>query len=207
MEAVLDKPAGFAGRGDSGAPGLVPETGPEGPRFVANVGASAERHGWIWPATVALHGAAALAIVVLPLFQNEPLPEAAGGVRAFFVAPALTPAPPPPPPPAAARAAVRSQPAKPTEDAAKAFVAPITLPDRVTPEMVQDLGLGADGGVPGGVEGGVPGGIVGGIVSGLDASAAPPPPSMVRVGGAVKEPRKLKNVAPIYPPGAATAHI
>ena len=46
----------------------------------------------------------------------------------------------------------------------------------------------------GGVEGGVPGGVVGGVVGGLPD--APPPPQAVRVGGQIKEPKKLKNVNP-----------
>src|SRR5205085_6135924 len=65
--------------------------------------------------------------------------------------------------------------------------------------------LGVDGGVAGGVEGGVAGGVVGGVVGGLPD--APPPPTAVRVGGQIKEPKKLKNVPPVYPPIAQQAHV
>ena len=59
--------------------------------------------------------------------------------------------------------------------------------------------------MPGGVEGGVPGGVVGGVVGGLPD--APPPPQAVRVGGQIKEPKKLKNVAPAYPDIAKQARV
>jgi TonB family protein len=57
----------------------------------------------------------------------------------------------------------------------------------------------------GGVTGGVAGGVVGGVISGLPG--APPPPTAVRVGGQIKEPRKLKNVSPAYPPIAQSARV
>ncbi len=63
----------------------------------------------------------------------------------------------------------------------------------------------ADEGVPGGVDGGVPGAIVGGVMERVSATA-PASPGL-RVGGAIKEPRKLKNVAPIYPDIAARAMV
>jgi protein TonB len=83
------------------------------------------------------------------------------------------------------------------------FVAPVEVPDQVKPD--QGLDLGVEGGVAGGVEGGVPGGVVGGVVGGLPD--APPPPQAVRVGGQIKEPKKLKNVAPEYPDIAKQARV
>jgi periplasmic protein TonB len=65
-------------------------------------------------------------------------------------------------------------------------------------------------GVPGGVEGGVPGGVVGGVVGGLPSAPPPPPPppqQPVRVGGAIKQPTKLKDVRPVYPPIAQSARV
>ena len=59
--------------------------------------------------------------------------------------------------------------------------------------------------MPGGVEGGVPGGVVGGVVGGLPD--APPPTQAVRVGGQIKEPKKLKNVNPTYPDIAKQARV
>jgi protein TonB len=70
---------------------------------------------------------------------------------------------------------------------------------------------GVGEGVPGGVEGGVPGGVVGGVVGGIpDAPPPPPPPpptKPVRVGGNIKPPNKVRNVAPVYPPIAQQARV
>src|SRR6185369_701353 len=91
--------------------------------------------------------------------------------------------------------------------AVKAFfvepAAPVEVPDQVKPD--EGIDLGVEGGVPGGVEGGVPGGVVGGVVGGLPD--APPPTQAVRVGGQIKEPKKLKNVNPTYPDIAKQARV
>jgi len=55
------------------------------------------------------------------------------------------------------------------------------------------------------VEGGISEGVVGGVVGGLPA--APPPPAAVRVGGAIKEPKKLVHVNPVYPAIAQSARV
>ena len=62
--------------------------------------------------------------------------------------------------------------------------------------------------MPGGVEGGVPGGVVGGIVTDLpEAAARPAPVKAVRVGGDIREPRKVVDVPPVYPEMARKAHV
>lgn len=73
------------------------------------------------------------------------------------------------------------------------------------PEAGRDLGF--EGGVPGDVAGGVPGGVVGGIVAGLPEPPAPPRVEPVRVGGLIKEPRKITDVPPLYPALAAQGRI
>ena len=53
-----------------------------------------------------------------------------------------------------------------------------------------------------------PGGVVGGVVGGLPGAPPPPPQSApVRVGGAIKQPVKTKNVPPVYPAIAQTARV
>jgi len=85
--------------------------------------------------------------------------------------------------------------------------APVEAPKEILPET----GITGGGeGVPGGVEGGVPGGVVGGVVGGLPEAPPPPPPppqQPVRVGGNIKPPQKIKNVAPVYPPIAQSARV
>jgi len=59
-----------------------------------------------------------------------------------------------------------------------------------------------------GVSGGIPGGTPGGIVGGIAPPPPPPPPAApVRVGGDIKEPKKIKDVKPVYPQIAQTAKI
>ena len=172
------------------------------PLFESRVGEDQTGGRWAWPTTLALHGLVALAIVVVPLLAGEQLPpEASSQVRAFFVAPQIAPPPPPPPPPAArASAAPRVVP----QPASGSFTAPVEIPDTLAPESSLDTGL--EGGVPGGVEGGVPGGVVGGVVGGIEAAPLPPR-QLVRVGGLVHEPRKIRDKAPVYPLIALRARV
>jgi protein TonB len=159
--------------------------------------------GLTLPVSVGIHALILGAIVIVPLLSSEELPEPTAAVRAFFVEPSAPPPPPPPPPPPAPRTAQvqRTPPPQPTE--APKFQAPVEVQD-LKPE--QGLDLGVEGGVAGGVEGGVPGGVVGGVVGGLP-DAPPPPVQAVRVGGQIKEPKKLKHVAPAYPDIAKQARV
>jgi len=151
-----------------------------------------------WPVSLALHTIAAALIVIVPLLSADQLPDPASAVKAFFVEPMAAPAPPPPPPPPAARPVTPPK-IQPKPIAENQFVAPVEVPEEITPEESIDMGEGT------GVEGGVPGGVVGGIVGGLPD--APAPVQAVRVGGQIKEPKKLKNVAPVYPDIAKQARV
>jgi periplasmic protein TonB len=185
------------------------------------------------PIVAALHVMALAAVILVPLLASEDLPQVttAGGIRAFFVEPAAAP-PPPPPPPAPPKAAAVTAP-KPKVEAPKPveepkFVAPVETPTEVPVAeatgtegaALPDAGVsgGVEGGVAGGVEGGVQGGVEGGTVGGElggqvggvvgGAVEAPPPPSEpVRVGGNIKEPKKLRNVPPVYPDVAKQARV
>ena len=105
-----------------------------------------------------IHGVLVVALVIIPLFIRENLPEPGEAVRAFFVSPTdVAPPPPPPPPPAAAPAVARV--VKPTVPAApidtSRLIAPIEVPDQIRPEQSLDLG-GVEGGVRGASEGECP---------------------------------------------------
>lgn len=153
-------------------------------------------------ASVLLHGVALAAVLVIPVLSDERLPDQAGRVEAFFAEPIALAPPPPPPPPAPSRV-VAPEPVKRATPGG--FVAPVEVPTEIVPEAALDLGL--EGGLAGGVEGGVPGGVVGGIVGGLPDAPPPPPTGPVRVGLEVKEPRKVKDVRPVYPPLALQGGI
>jgi periplasmic protein TonB len=154
------------------------------------------------PLSIAVHLAGLGALLLVPVLSPAELPEPTAGLRAFLVEPPSVSAPPPPPPPPAPAAAAT----RPTPRASEAprFVAPVEVPESIAPEAGIDLGV--EGGAPGGVEGGVEGGVVGGIIGGLPA-APPPPAAPVRVGGQIKEPTKLKHVAPDYPDLALQARV
>jgi protein TonB len=157
-----------------------------------------------WPLSVLLHTLIAVGILIVPLLQAGVLPEPASAVKAFFVEPmSAPPPPPPPPPPAPARPQPRVEP-RPVEVDTNTFVAPVEVPQEIRPEEGLDLGI--EGGVSGGVEGGVPGGVVGGVVGGLP-DAPPPPQQAIRVGGQIKEPKKLKDIKPVYPDIAKQARV
>jgi periplasmic protein TonB len=162
------------------------------------------KQGYTLPVSIAIHAVVLVAVVVVPLLTSEELPEPAAAVKAFFVEPAAAPPPPPPPPPPAPKAQTQPKPiSTPPPQTDNKFTAPVETPEEIKPE--EGLDLGVEGGVPGGVEGGVPGGVVGGVVGGLPD--APPPPQAVRVGGQIKEPKKLKNVNPTYPDIAKQARV
>jgi len=157
------------------------------------------------PVSLVIHLVAAALIVLVPLMSAGQLPEPTGGVKAFFAEPLSAPAPPPPPPPPAARATLAPKVAPKVVSQQNQFVAPVDVPEEIRPE--EGLDLGVEGGVSGGVEGGVPGGVVGGVVGGLPDAPPPPVQQAVRVGGQIKEPKKLKNIAPVYPPIATQARV
>jgi periplasmic protein TonB len=155
------------------------------------------------PLSVALHGAALAAVILVPLLGRTELPEVAPTVHAFFAEPlAVAPQPPPPPPPSSKSVPSSKAVLRPAEPAT--FTAPVETPESVPEDGGLDLDI--EDGVPGGVEGGVDGGVVGGVVGGLPP-VAPPPVAPARVGGQVKEPKKLKHVAPEYPLLAQEARV
>ena len=151
------------------------------------------------PLSIIAHVVLFGAVIIIPLMATDVLPTPPS-MMAFVGAPP-TPPPPPPPPPSAA------PPPKTPAPIANPNAAPIEAPKQIIPETPS---VGISEGVPGGVEGGVPGGVMGGVVGGLPEAPPPPPPppqAPVRVGGAIKQPTKLKNVPPVYPPIAQSARV
>ena len=151
------------------------------------------------PLSIIAHVVLFAAVIIIPLMATDVLPTPPS-MMAFVGAPPAPPPPPPPPPSAA-------PPPKTPTPVANPNAAPIEAPKQIIPETPS---VGVSEGVPGGVEGGVPGGVMGGVVGGLPEAPPPPPPppqAPVRVGGAIKQPTKLKNVPPVYPPIAQSARV
>jgi protein TonB len=81
------------------------------------------------------------------------------------------------------------------------------VPEDLPPaEPELDIGLGVEGGMPGGVEGGIAGGVAGGVIGGT-LGGIEPVRARIRIGGAIKEPKILRRVAPIYPQLARQARV
>ncbi|PYQ44186.1 MAG: hypothetical protein DMF77_07700 [Acidobacteria bacterium] len=187
------------------APELLLESG------VVSGGRARPARSWRWAPALVLHGAGFLALIVVPVFLAEDLPSPAAAVgKVFFVPTAVAPPLPPPP---RARRVVEPPPRKDVAPARRPSLAAPALPRaEIKPEDVIEPAppaiapaMHVDEGVPGGVEEGVPGGIVGGVTerASLNDSAS----STVRVGGTIKEPKKLKNVTPVYPAVAARGKV
>jgi protein TonB len=151
-----------------------------------------------------LHTLLVAAVVIVPLVlcdvfaPRDPL-------GTFLVSPLEAPPPlPPPPPPRGRRPSHGQSPPRIETQPTNAFVAPRDVPGEIVPEPAIDLGGG--NGDPNGVEGGVPDGVVGAIVGGLPQKAAPPA-KVVRVGGQLVAPERVRYVQPVYPQVAVASHI
>jgi protein TonB len=141
-------------------------------------------------------------VVIIPLMAADVLPAPDTGKLEFMTV--VTPPEPPPPPVTVARV-----PDKPAPDF-NPNAAPIEPPDRISDEIplppanyVIGVGdaIGSSVGVPDSVGFGIP----------VPARPEPPPPQPptrpVRPGGAIREPVKVRNVAPVYPAIAQAARI
>jgi periplasmic protein TonB len=135
-------------------------------------------------------------MILIPLIYTEALPK--GMLNTFLVAPAP---PPPPPPPAAPIKIVRPRIVQP-----QTMVAPTVIPKQVAmiKDEAPDVGAGSNGfGVAGGTGDALGGGI-------LNTAPPPPPkaaPSRIKVGGNVQSASLIRQVQPVYPPIAKTAHV
>ena len=144
--------------------------------------------------SIVVHVAGVCAAVMAPLFATDELPAPRTAMEFIHVVP--LPEPPAPPPRTVARATVTA----PRPD-----VAPIDVPNGIAPEPVVDPvddRFTNDSGV-----------IAFGDSSAIVIEDAPPPPpprppqSVLRVGGNIRAPQKVADVAPIYPPIALAAGL
>jgi len=147
-------------------------------------------------------------LILIPLIYTEALPKQL--LTTFLVAPA----PPPPPPPPAAAVQRIVKPIARIIQAGK-MMAPTVIPKKVAmikeEELPPDVGaVGVVGGVPGGIAGGQAGGVLGGIIGGTGSNLPPPPKptqQRIRVGGNVQSAKMIRQVQPVYPQIAKTAHV
>jgi protein TonB len=152
------------------------------------------------PVSAAAHVAVFVGTLIVPLATGveAPTPWPASATPEFVAAA------PAPPPPVLQRVATASNP----------DLAPTEPPDRIEPAPIEETGAGPviDGagdtlGAPPGISAGVP---IEGLSSPpvvLSLPAPPAPPAAYRPGGMIREPRKLVDVAPIYPEIARAARV
>ena len=158
------------------------------------------RNPWAAVGSVALLSLILLALVVIPLFQTEPLPKRETLTMLYV-------------PPAAEASTVTKPPAPPsfsrnTTTNMRAPSAVHTIQEAPSPPPVTAGGL--VGGVPGGVVGGIPDGVLNGLLhsaGGAPVLATTPAPKRLRVSAPIAEANLVYDVAPKYPPEAGRARI
>ncbi len=149
-------------------------------------------------ASLLLHTALVVAIVLLPLIFYNAMPSQEA-LKAFFVNPLELAAPPPPPPPPPQGQVVRAPMIRVQPQ--QGFVAPVDVSNVIRPEETLELGDASAAGADA-----APGSVIGGIVGGLP-TAPPPPARVVRVGGQLAAPKLLRQVAPTYPDLARASRV
>jgi protein TonB len=169
---------------------------------------SNKRKALAFPIAFFVHAIFVVTLVVIPLLSTSELPTIE--VISAFLAPPVSAPPPPPPPPAKKRTSSVKTRIKPVQASAAVepgrLVAPVEIPDQIQEETLSDIGV--DGGVEGGVEGGVVGGVIGGVVGGvLGGAISSEIEAPVRAIGEIREPKLVKQVAPVYPEIARQARV
>lgn len=152
--------------------------------------------------SVVLHALIVCAVVIVPLMATGALPMPASGTLDF-----INVAPPPGPPPMPA--APRPQPVQQIP----ADAAPIEEPKGITDEVPRPASTDtAEGALTLEVGASSGGTVVGGV--GIAVAGTPPPPPTpppvdrpFRVGGIVREPRKIHHIVPVYPQIALAARV
>jgi protein TonB len=142
--------------------------------------------------SIVAHVIAACALIIAPLIATDELPAPRTATEFIHV---IAPIEPPtlPPPHATAR---------PSVEPVRADAAPLAAPDGIQPEPVIEPSSDA---AP--VDSGVIGFGNSAVVIGEPVPPPPPPPSLVRVGGNIRPPQKVTDVAPVYPAIARAAHV
>ena len=145
------------------------------------------------PVSLLSHSAIVAAVIVIPLLAADALPAPWQKIDSVIIP--LAPPPPPTPPPIKPK----DRPVEPPPDI---NAAPTIAPDGITKEKPIEPRW-EDRELPTGV-------VVGDPDPRVIVAPPPPPPERrdpVRVGGAIRQPQKIREVAPIYPPIAQTARV
>ena len=160
---------------------------------------SVGRGGWLTlPLSVVAHAAVMLAVLIVPLLTAEalkPPPE----VIAFLSAAAVPVVPPPPAPPKERPMAWR--------DPGASVAAPVEAPAAIAPERGVSRRRGGDAADSQDAPIGAVSGFVGTPEPELLPQVPVPHREVVRVGGHISPPAKVKDVKPSYPSIAQAARV
>lgn len=174
-----------------------------------NVSEKHRRNPLDWLVSVALHVIVIAALIVVPFYIAPSL-----DLHQFQLTYLVAPAPPPavaPPAPTIQKVVRAVHPLR-----ASQITMPAAIPKHIVIEKDEPTPQPEIGGVIGGVPGGSMEGVLGGIISGAAPPEPPKPavskpaaqtPSIVHVGGNVKEPTRIFYVQPEYPILARQARI
>ena len=144
------------------------------------------------PVSLLSHSAIVLAVVVIPLMATDMVPKPWETMKVVID---VSPVPPPPPPPDR-----REHPTPPADR----NIPPTAAPEGIAPEKPVEPREPFDNrdsvivGDPDAVES---------IISGPPPAVVAPPPQPLRVGGAIRVPVKVREVAPVYPAIAQAARV
>jgi periplasmic protein TonB len=152
---------------------------------------------WTLGVSIVVHLCVIASVIVAPLFATGALPVPPGTHEAYIPAVAIVPDPPPAP--------------RPVATAPSTTAAPLTAPDSVIPEPPAPASL------PGPTDFDAVGGDAHAAaflpsVSGSELLPPPPPAppapvAPIRVGGAIRAPQKIRDVAPRYPAIAQASKV
>lgn len=144
------------------------------------------------PVSLFSHFAIVAAVVVVPLLATDVLPAPFETIESFIVIDPIVPPPPPLPP--ERPEIVDTRPPDPD-------IAPVDAPSGINPEPPEVI---RDPVEPRGDS------IILGAPDVTEVLTPPPPPPRqdpVRVGGAIRQPQKIREVAPVYPAIAQAARV
>lgn len=157
------------------------------------------RKWYVLPLSIAAHVMAGAAILIVPLAAEIELPVPIRPNERIYHVMAVEPRPVMVSPPKGAAPA-------------RAAAAPSEAPSGIIKEEIQPAVTGSPAPLGLGPIGGLDGLDISAVGTANVAVAPPPPPppppqKPVPVGGVIKEPRKIVDVAPVYPPLAVAARI
>jgi periplasmic protein TonB len=157
---------------------------------------------YVLPLSIVTHLVIVVAAIAIPMFAPSVLPVPATNLMAFISHDVVTPPPPPAAPP---RVTANTQP-QPDATNVNLNAAPVVTPAAIGTEPIGEATRGLIRGVEA-TDRTLIGSGLGSVVDVAPPPAAIEPPATIRVGGNVTPPKKIHDVAPIYPAFAQAAHV